>query len=276
MFGHDTFYFSTTRKMVVYFGTLFNNIHISRTDDSNNVTHLFRVPMQYGPKDKEIARVLADPEIQREVAITLPRLSFELDSIMYDPNRKLSSLNRIVRKNDNDANKLKRMYNKIPYNFNFSLYCYAKHVEDGTKIIEQIIPFFTPEFTSTVNLVPEMDITLDLPVVLTQVGLQDSYEGGFDERRMIVWTLNFMIKGFMFAPIVDKPIIKISNTQFFIGNTVTTNTQVMSVSVTPGLDANGNATTNSSITIPYANIEIDDTYGFIETWSDSTDANTST
>ena len=80
----------------------------------------------------------------------------------------------------------------------------------------------------------------------------------------------------MFAPIVDKPIIKISNTQFFIGNTVTTNTQVMSVSVTPGLDANGNATTNSSITIPYANIEIDDTYGFIETWSDSTDANTRT
>lgn len=263
MFGHPPFYFGTVRKLVVYFGTIFNDINITRTDSSGDVTHLMRVPLQYGPKDKELARIKADPEIQRDAAITLPRMSFQMNSMVYDGARKLNTLGRIVRKDNDDVNKFRRMYNPVPYNFNFTLSVYAKNVEDGTKIVEQIIPFFTPEFTSTVNLIPEMDIAIDIPIILNSIQMEDSYEGSFEERRMVIWTLDFVVKGMLFAPIVSKPIIKFSNTDFYIGNTATTNTQVAAIQVKPGLDSNGNPTTNNSITVAANTIDVDDNWGYI-------------
>jgi len=257
------FYFSTIRKMVVYMGTILNDINITRADSSGNTTHLMRVPLQYGPKDKELARVKADPEIQRETAITLPRMSFEMKSVQYDPSRKLNTLGRIVRKDNDDANKFRRMYNPVPFNFQFVVSVYVKNVEDGTKIVEQIIPFFTPEFTSTVNVIPEMDISIDIPIVLNDVTMEDTYEGSFDDNRLVIWTLTFTVKGMLFAPIVSKPIIKFSNTDFYIGNTETSNTYVSAIQVKPGMDSNGNPTTNNDITVNTNIIEVDDTWGYI-------------
>ena len=263
MFGHNPYYFSTIRKLTVYFGTIFNNIYITRADGDNTETHLMRVPLQYGPKDKDFARINSDPNIDREVAIQLPRMSFELTSMQYDPSRKLGTLGRLVRKDSTDADKFRRMYNPVPYNFMFTLSIYVKNVEDGTKIVEQILPFFTPEFTSTVNLIPEMNISMDLPIVLLDTSLEDSYEGSFDERRMIIWTMNFMIKGFLFGPVLSKPIIKFSNTDFYIGNTTSTNTTISSIQVKPGLDANGNPTSNASISVNTNIIEVDDNWDYI-------------
>jgi hypothetical protein len=155
------------------------------------------------------------------------------------------------------------MYNPVPYNFQFIVSVYVKNIEDGTKIIEQIIPFFTPEFTSTVNIVPEMDISIDIPIVLNDVTMEDTYEGSFDENRLVIWTLTFTVKGMLFAPIVSKPIIKFSNTDFYIGNTETSNTYVSAIQVKPGMDSNGNPTTNNSITVNTNIIEVDDTWGYI-------------
>jgi len=263
MFGHPPFYFGTMRKLVVYFGTLFNDVNITRTDDSGNQTHLMRIPLQYGPKEKELQRVKADPEIQRETAITLPRLSFQLNTMQYDGSRKLNTMGRIVRKDNDDVNKFRRMYNPVPYNFNFTLSVYAKNVEDGSKIIEQIVPFFTPEFTSTVNLIPEMDITIDIPIILNSVQMEDAYEGNFEERRLIVWTLDFVMKAMLFAPIVSKPIIKFSNTDFYIGNPATADTRVGAILVKPGLDSNGNPTTNDAISIAANTIDVDTSWDYI-------------
>jgi hypothetical protein len=272
MFGHGTFYFSTIRKMVVYFGTVFNDVRITRTDGEGNPVALIKVPLTYAPKDKMLARVDSDPNIQRQAAIVLPRMSFEMTGLAYDGGRKLNTFAAQVVKDDSNASKLKRQYNPVPYNFDFNLYIYVKNAEDGTKIIEQILPFFTPDWTATVNLIPEMNIAMDIPIILDSIGVEDSYDGQFQERRAIIWTLSFTVKGWIYGPIVSKPIIKVANTQFFVptggssANTVQAvgNTDVIGrITVTPGLLANGSPTTNASATIPWQQIEVDDDFGFI-------------
>lgn len=268
MFGHGPFYFSTIRKMVSTFGTCFNELYITRDDSDGDTLQTMKVPLTYGPKDKLLTRVDADPNIERKTAITLPRMSFEMIGLTYDGIRKLNSVGKIARKDDSNANKLKRQYNPVPYNLDFNLYIYVKNQEDGTKIIEQILPFFTPEWTPTVNIIPEMNISMDVPIILNSVGFEDVYEGAFTERRVIIWTLSFTMKTYFYGPVVSKPIIKVSNTQFYVpasfSNAAISNTDVIGrVTVTPGLDANGQPTSNSSISIPYSQIEIDDDFGFI-------------
>lgn len=254
--------------MVAYFGTIFNDLHITRTNENGEVVQIIRVPLTYAAKDKILARVDADPEIQRQAAIVLPRMSFELGGMTYDGDRKLNTLGRVVVKDDSNANKLKRQFNPVPYNFSFNLYVYAKNAEDGTKIIEQILPFFTPEWTATVNLIPEMNISMDLPIVLNTIDMEDSFSGALSERRAIIWTLNFTIKGYIYGPIVSKPIVKISKMQFFVApgdiNTAVSNTDMIGLVTTkPGLTANGLPTSNSSLSVNTNIIEVDDDFGFI-------------
>ena len=272
MFGHGTFYFSTIRKMVVYFGTIMNDIRITRTDSEGNPVALIKIPLTYAPKDKMLSRVDSDPAITRPTAIVLPRMSFEMTGLAYDGSRKLNTFAAQVVKDDSDASKLKRQYNPVPYNFDFNLYIYVKNAEDGTKIIEQILPFFTPDWTATVNLIPEMNIAMDIPIILDSIGVEDSYDGQFQERRAIIWTLSFTVKGWIYGPIVSKPIIKVANTQFFVpygGSTANTaeavgNTDPIGrITVTPGLLANGSPTTNAAASVPWQQIEVDDDFGFI-------------
>lgn len=267
MFGH-TWYFSTIRKYVILFGTLFNDIHITRTSASGTTTHLLKVPLSYAPKEKMLTRFENDPNIDRETAVLLPRMSFEMNNVTYDSARKLNTLGKVVVK-DTSANKLKYQYNPVPYNFDFTLYVYVKNAEDATKIIEQILPFFTPEWTSTVNLIPEMNVTMDIPVILNNISIEDTYEGDFKERRALIWTINFTLKGYIYGPVKKNAVIKFANTTFYIptienlrdavGNT----SPIDRVTVAPGLDANGNPTSNASISIDRNLIEADDDFGFI-------------
>lgn len=200
MFG-TYFYHQISRKMVVAFGSLFNTIEVRRTDSSDAVTEVIKIPLSYGPKDKMLTRISSDPNLNPKVALTVPRMGFELLSMTYDSVRKLNTLNRNVKKGTTG---LKKQFNPVPYNWEFSLYIFVKNAEDGTQILEQILPFFTPEFTVTMNLVSSMEEVRDIPLVLNSVTSEDTYEGDFATRRSIIWTLSFTMKGFLYPDISDN------------------------------------------------------------------------
>ena len=200
MFG-TYFYHQTSRKMVVAFGTLFNNIEVRRTNSSDAVTEVLKIPLSYGPKDKMLARISSDPNLNSAVALTVPRMGFELTSMSYDSARKLNTLGRNVK---TGTTGLKKQFNPVPYNYDFSLYIFVKNAEDGTQILEQILPFFTPEFTITMSLVSGMDVKMDIPLVLSGVSSEDTYDGDFATRRSIIWTLNFSMKGYLYPNVVDN------------------------------------------------------------------------
>lgn len=271
MFNNGPFYFSIIRKMVILFGNCFNDLYIERTDSDGNVSQLIKVPIEYAQKNKLLARVDADPEIQRLTAVQLPRMSFEMLGMQYDEDRKLNKMNRHAAKNATDADKLKAQYSPVPYNFAFRLYVYVKNVEDGTKIIEQIVPWFEPDWTLTVNLVPEANEIRDIPIVLNgSPSFEDNYDGQYAERRRIIWTLDFTVKGYLYGPVKNTPIIKFSNMNFYVPagsiEEGRSNTDIIgSIQVKPGLTANGQPTTNAAAAVNTHTIQIDDDFGYITT-----------
>ena len=200
MFG-TYFYHQTSRKMVVAFGSLFNNIEVRRTDSSDAVTEIIKIPLSYGPKDKMLIRISQDPNLNPKVALTVPRMGFELTAMAYDGARKLNTMGRNVKKGTTG---LKKQFNPVPYNWDFSLYVFVKNAEDGTQILEQILPFFTPDFTVTMTLISGMTIKMDIPLVLNSVTSEDAYEGDFATRRSIIWTLSFLMKGFLYPSVTDN------------------------------------------------------------------------
>lgn len=277
MFG-TPFYFSLIRKYVILTGTLFNNIRITRTNSAGNVTSLLKVPITYAPKDKMLVRVIQDPKIDRPTATApLPLISFEMTGLSYDKDRKLPTTGRIAAKDASIADKFKYQYNPVPYNFEFKVYVYAKNTEDGTKIIEQILPYFTPDWTTTVSLIPEMEVTMDIPITLNNIGYNDTYDGDFKERRAIIWELTLTLKGYLYGPVRNGGIIKFINTNFYIPSVTDGKLQnaigetpiAEKVTIQPGLTANGQPISyygqpNTNLgTIPYSEIDVDDDYGFI-------------
>lgn len=262
MFG-QTFYHGSIRRYVVLFGTLFNDIHINRPDSVHNITKTIKVPVTYGPKEKVLARLTTDPNLNRMPAIQLPMISFQITDIAYDSTRKLNTVGKRYKKDIEDPNRLFYNYNPVPYNISFSLSIIVKNTDDGTRIIEQILPFFTPEWTATVNLIPEMDIAMDIPVILNDVRLSDSYEGDFETRRTVEWDLTFTMKGYIFGPTHKSGVIKFANTAVF--GTLTSNTPLAYVTTEPGLQANGSPTTDSTLTISRDLIYPDDDFGYIST-----------
>lgn len=260
MLGID-FYFQLIRKYVVIFGSLFDNINITRTNEDGTTQAVIKVPLTYAPKDKVLVRLAQDPNIDRESAITLPTMAFEMGNPFYDPDRKLNTTNRLVAKSD-DPNKMKYNFIAVPYNFPFSLYVYAKNAEDATKIVEQIYPWFTPDFTVSAHLIPEMGITHDIPITLHETMIQDEYEGEFTRRKSLIWSLNFTLKGYLYGPTREKPIIKFVETNFY--SSLDSETVVGSVTIQPGLTANGDPTTVLSESIDPNEIWIDDDYGFVK------------
>lgn len=272
MLGHNPFYFSLIRKYIIVFGTIFNDIKISRTVSESNttVTQTLSVPIEFAPKEKMLARLTQDPSLDREAAIVLPRMAFELMNFSYDPDRQLPATVKKAAKYDSDPDKLSYQFTPVPYNFAISLSIIVKNTEDGTKIIEQILPFFTPAFTPTVNLIPEMDVEKDIPIVLVSTKVNDVFENErFDTRRAMVWELGFIMKGYLYGPIRQKKVIKFANTDFFFGNTSNASEMIGSIQVRPGLTANGEATTNVLASVNASLIEVDDDYGFIKLFSNS-------
>jgi hypothetical protein len=265
MFG-STFHHNTLRKYVVLFGTVFNNIYITRQDADGETVQTLKVPLSYGPKEKYLARLEGNPELDNKVAITVPRIAFEMTTFQYDPERKLNTLNRKTKNNNTQ-------YQPVPYNITFQMSILVKNAEDGTKIVEQILPYFTPEWTASVHLIPDMeDDPWDIPIILNSISSEDTYEGNFETRRAIIWTLEFTIKGYLFSPTKNTGSgnggIKYIDVNFRATANValanTTNTAATeTVHVYPGLTANGQPTSNSAASINWQLINADDNYGFI-------------
>ena len=267
MFGH-TFYHGLIKKYVTLFGTLFNDVYINVPDDADiNEIRTIKVPISYGPREKVLARVTADPALNRMPAVVLPRMSFEMGNISYAPDRKLNTLGKRAAMDTLSTDRLKYVYNPVPYDISFTLSIMVKNAEDGTRIVEQILPFFTPEWTTTVELLPDMDITADIPLVLNTIDVQDDYEGDFDKRRAIIWTLGFTMKAYMYGPVRRGNIIKFANTNFYTDTTA--NVSVMSTDMRPGLTANGQPTTSNTNSVDVVYIDAQDNYGYIVTRTDS-------
>lgn len=265
-----TYYHGTLKKYVTLFGTLFNDIYINRSDTVHNVTNSLKVPLIYGPREKVLARLEGDPSLTQPVAMVLPRMAFEITTMTYAPTRKLPTIGKNRKINPDLPDQLNYTYNPVPYDISFSLYIMVKNQEDGTKIVEQILPYFTPEWTTTINLIPELNVVQDIPLVLLNVTPQDTYEGSFEERRVITWTLDFIMKGYFYGPVRKADVITLANTNFFdasdydnIDDAVGKITPVDWTSIEPGLTANNTPTSNANLSVPRNEITANSQYGFI-------------
>lgn len=206
IFGHN-FYHGTLRRYIIMFGNLFNELTVDRFDSNGTKIQTINVPIGYGPKQKWLARVDADPDLNRPLSITLPRLGFDLTAISYSPQRKLNTAHKIVKGTDVGGENFRSVFSPVPYDMSFSLYAMVKNAEDGVQILEQIVPFFTPDFTVTMHALPDMGIKLDVPIELNSVSSEDSYEGDFESRRVLTWQFDFTVKGYLFGPINKNPYI---------------------------------------------------------------------
>lgn len=211
MFGGEPFYFGTTRKLVVAFGNLFNDISIVRTKQDTTEYERIKIPLSYGPKEKYIQRIKGDPDLQKKIEVVVPRMSFEISNMVYDGDRHLNS----IIKNRNAVEK-KQQFAPVPYNLEFTLSIFVRNQEDGLQILEQIIPWFTPHFTLTINAIPDLELKDDLPIVLNTVTTEDTYEGDFTEDRLIVHTLKFTAKAFYYGPVREQKVIKKVQLDFLI------------------------------------------------------------
>jgi hypothetical protein len=201
-------YHEIFRKTIVAFGTLFNNIELRRS------TEVMKVPLAYGPKQKFLARLDQNPDpTNKRTQITLPRISFEINGITYDNARKVSPTQRIKIAKDGDANK--NVFMPVPYNLSFELAIISKNQEDGLQILEQILPYFQPHFNLSVKLLPDVNETKDVPVILTNVDYEDDYEGDFATRRAITYTLQFTVKTYLYGPVTESKIIKKAITDMY-------------------------------------------------------------
>ena len=202
------FYHETMRKIVVSFGTLFNNIQIVRKNSTGTIVQSMKVPLAYGPQQKFLARLNADPALGAKVAVTLPRLGFEMTGITYDPNRKLNRVQKMRKVKTSDSSKIDTQYMPVPYNINFTLYAMAKNSDDALQIVEQILPYFQPDYTLTINDMADMGIKRDVPIILNDVSYEDNYQGDFTERRAIIYTLTFTAKFYLYGPVTSSSVIK--------------------------------------------------------------------
>jgi hypothetical protein len=195
MFGNH-FYHQSFRKAVAVFGSLFNNINVIRKNSSGAVISQQKVPLSYAPKRDFLERIdnMRNGELgERQIALKLPRMSFEIVAMNYDPSRQLPKMNKCIKIGD-DTTKGDTIYTPVPYNVSFQLNVYAKSQDDALQIVEQILPYFTPQYTVTVNPLDEYDVKQDTPITLTGVSFQDDYEGLLEARRSIIYTLDFDMK----------------------------------------------------------------------------------
>jgi hypothetical protein len=196
MLGNAHFYNRTIRKVVVAFGTLFNDIMLVRYNKAGTTEYeRFKVPLSYGSKEKYLTRITSDPNLTKSVQTVVPRISFEMTGMTYDPSRKQQSLVRNFAQSSTGT--INTQYAPVPYDFNFSLSIYVRNTEDGTQIIEQILPFFKPDFTVTVDFIPEMDQKYDMPIILNSINTTTDYEGDLMTTRLILWDLDFTVKGYI-------------------------------------------------------------------------------
>lgn len=207
MLQNPHFYHQLTRKAVILFGKLFDDITIIRKNNqTGKETQRFLVPIIYAPKEKMVTRILSDPDLMKQLQIILPRMSFEITGISYDSTRKQNSLLRASKANT--TTRATSSYMGVPYDITFNLNIYTRNIDDGTHIVEQILPFFNPDFTVTTNMIPELGFLKDVPIILNSVSNDIEYEGNFDSVRYVYWTLTFTMKTYYYGPISYPKIIR--------------------------------------------------------------------
>lgn len=231
---NNKFYWSTIRKAIVAFGNTFNNILIDRKDENSNAIQTLKVPLSYAPTQKFLARIkqLPSPDTEVRTEVILPRMSFEMTTINYDPSRKIAptQTNRI---NNTTTTTQTKQFAPAPYNIGISLYLYARNQNDGLQVIEQILPYFNPDFNLTLKAVPELNIKNDLPIILDNIMYQDDYENDFMSRRMIIWTLNFTMKLNFYGPAERQGIIRTAVANTYSNEELSTQQSEYIVSVNP-------------------------------------------
>jgi hypothetical protein len=227
----DTTYNRIIRKLVVGFGNLFKDITLVRYNPDLSEAERLIVPIVYATKELYVKRLEDDPDLSKKIQTALPRMSFEMAGLAYDASRKQNTNFKQFAKTTSGVIS---QYNPVPYNFDFNLYIYVRNIEDGTQIIEHILPYFTPDYTIKINLIPEMGITREVPIILNSSTSDIVYEGDRDsETRMIIWTLNFTVKGFIFGKVTQTGLIQTSITNVL--STITPEDTVVFNLATPGI-----------------------------------------
>ena len=231
----EYFYHEILRRTVVSFGSLFNEISIKHTDNSGNVKSVIKVPLAYGPTQKFLARLEQSPDLNKPVQITLPRMSFEFTGLTYDPTRKSTTTQTFIAKSAVDGTETKKVYLPVPYNMQFELSIMCKLNDDALQIIEQILPFFQPSYSMTIELVDIINEKRDIPVILENITMQDDYEGNFTTRRVLTYTLRFTAKTYLFGPVssATKDIIKKATIGYITGGTTDSPTREVVYSAEP-------------------------------------------
>jgi hypothetical protein len=231
----EYFYHEILRRTVVSFGSLFNEISIKHTDNSGNVKSVIKVPLAYGPTQKFLARLEQSPDLNKPVQITLPRMSFEFTGLTYDPTRKSTTTQTFIAKSAVDGTETKKVYLPVPYNMQFELSIMSKLNDDALQIIEQILPFFQPAYSMSIELVDIINEKRDIPVVLENITMQDDYEGNFTTRRVLLYTLRFTAKTYLFGPVssATKDIIKKATIGYITGGTTDSPTREIIYSAEP-------------------------------------------
>ena len=243
------YYHEIIRKTVIAFGTVFNEIYIRHKDSSGDSISEMKVPLAYGPVQKFLARLQQQPELNKPVAITLPRMSFEMTSIQYDSTRKANITQTFKAV---DGGNMKKVFMPVPYNIGFQLSIMTKLQDDSLQIVEQILPYFQPSFNLTVDLIDSIGEKRDIPIVLDNVSFTDDYEGDYSTRRVLIYTLNFTAKTYLFGPIADSTdgLIRKVQVDYYNSTDTTTAKREMRYTVTPDpIDA-----------------APDDDFGFSEVW----------
>jgi len=202
------FYHETIRNIVVGFGTIFNNIQLVRKDNAGAIQQTMKVPLAYGPRQKFLVRLNDDADLTKAAAVTLPRIGFEITGLTYDPTRKLNRVQKFKKVKGDKSEQLDTQYMPVPYNIGFQLYILAKQSDDALQVIEQILPYFQPDYTITLNDNPNMDVKKDIPVILNSISYEDDYQGDFTTRRAIIYTLDFTCKFYLYGPITSSKVIK--------------------------------------------------------------------
>jgi hypothetical protein len=250
------FYHETIRKVVVAFGTMFNDISIVRKDNSGDIIQSMKVPLAYGPRQKFLIRLRDDPDLTKQVAITLPRIGFEIQNLSYDSTRKMNRVQKFKKVKGSDEKRLDTQYMPVPYNLDLELYILSKNSDDALQIVEQILPYFQPDYTITINDMADMGIKRDVPIILNSIGYQDDYQGDFETRRAIIYTLSFTSKFYLYGPVTSQSVIR--------------TVQVDQYTDMP--DQSPKREQRYSVTPKPATADADDDFGFSETTSFYQDA----
>jgi len=202
------FYHESIRKVIVAFGTTFNNIQLVRKDNDGNIKQSMKVPLAYGPRQKWLVRLNEDADLSKTVAVTLPRIGFEIQTLSYDSSRKLNRVQKFKKVKGANSNRLDTQFMPVPYNLSIQLYIMAKQSDDALQIVEQILPFFQPDYTLTINDMTDMGIKRDVPIVLNDISYEDNYQGDFETRRALIYTLDFTAKFYLYGPVTSSTVIK--------------------------------------------------------------------